>query len=131
MEGITTYDKTVIFVTTNDNEKDPNYQNFMEVINSPANKEKLKDVVIHINKVPGAKFLLTVLCGGSNPPIMLQEFSDKDFQTILDTIDAVKGKSKTPRASRGQAGGAVSFKTKYYKYKSKYNMLKKVITGFS
>jgi len=139
MEGVTLYDKFLVFVTANKN--DQNYKNFERLVQQ--NKEKFQGVDVQVNIKPMANdndtdtdnansniknpFMLT-LSYGCTTLLMLGQFGQPQLDELLNTIKTVREKDKKKKS---QVGGSKSYEQKYHKYKSKYYELKKVITSFA
>lgn len=120
--------KLLYVVSSKDNEKYLKLQKLLEnqtlVDTLKKNNINLVENIVHDKNVFSINFYNIDMR-------LIQTFDDVNDQIINQIIDIINQLStdKTKSGpSQSQIGGKKDFKSKYYKYKNKYNNIKKIIT---
>jgi hypothetical protein len=102
------------------------YLQLKEALKDSKVREQLESRNIHINEstIEDKNIFKLYLYDYNMSPLFLTTTFDHD------TINQILNITDRYTIKKTQAGGHHSYKQKYYKYKSRYNKMKKIITKF-
>lgn len=121
--------RTIIITSS---KKNPKYQNFVKTLNKDSVSSELLENNINVmeNITDDDKhFDIQLYDFGMQLINKQNDFTNDTFKNIID----IYGGLKQPKQEKPQQqdGGYIDYRTKYYKYKTKYTEMKNVIINYN